>query len=101
MKKLSDVEAWAIVATVANEGSFAQAAQRLGLSQATVSKAIARLEERSDSTLFHRTSRQMTLTNTGEAVLEQAQALLDQGSEIEPEIAEQVGQLSDRKSTRL
>ncbi|HLR81856.1 MAG TPA: LysR family transcriptional regulator [Paenalcaligenes sp.] len=94
MKKLPDFEAWAIFATVANEGSFAQAAQRLGLSQATVSKAIARLEERSDSTLFHRTSRQMTLTNTGEAVLEQAQALLDQGAEIESEIAEQVGQLS-------
>ncbi len=94
MKKLPDFEAWAIFATVANEGSFARAAQRLGVSQATVSKAIARLEERSESTLFHRTSRQMTLTNTGEAVLEQAQALFDQGVEIESEIAEQVGQLS-------
>src|SRR5690625_2804787 len=94
MKKLPDFEAWAIFATVANEGSFAQAAQRLGLSQATVSKAIARLEERRDSTLFHRTSRQMTLTYTGEAVLGQGEALVDRGSEIEAEIAEPVGQWS-------
>src|SRR5699024_8115042 len=36
----------------------------------------------------------MTLTKTGEAVLKQAQALYDQGAEIESDIAEQVGQLS-------
>jgi len=94
MKRLPDFEAWAIFATVADEGSFARAAERLGLSQATVSKAIARLEEQSKSMLFHRTSRQMSLTNTGQAVLEQAQALLEQGKEIEAEIAEQVEQLS-------
>lgn len=93
MRALPDFEAWAIFAIVAEEGSFARAAQRLGISQATVSKAISRLEESTESTLLHRTPRQMSLTNTGEAVLGQAIALLEQGNEIEINIAEQTKRL--------
>ena len=75
-------------AKVAEEGSYAAASRALGVSVPTVSRAVARLEERLGARLFNRTSRQLSLTEFGQGMVEQASALYRQAEAMESEAQE-------------
>lgn len=72
-------------AKVAEEGSFAAAARIMGVSVPTVSRAVARLEERLGGRLFNRTSRQLALTEFGQSMAAKASEIYRQAEEVESE----------------
>ncbi|SEQ98596.1 LysR family transcriptional regulator [Sphingobium sp. YR768] len=67
-----------VFTAAARAGSFTLAAQRLGMTKSAVGKAIARLEARLGTKLFHRTTRLTRLTADGEAYLAACVAAIDE-----------------------
>lgn len=69
--------------TIAETGSFSAAARELGVSQPSISIAIADLEERLQGKLFKRTTRHVELTEFGKQVLPFIDAVLLAVDELE------------------
>ena len=68
---------------VVEAGSISGAADRLGVAKSAVSRRLKELEGHLGAELFHRTTRQMNLTDTGRAFYHQAVRILDDVLEAE------------------
>jgi DNA-binding transcriptional LysR family regulator len=71
----------------AETGSFVAAGRKLGLSASAVGKAVVRLEQRLDVRLFHRNTRNMTLTEEGQLFLERCRRIFEEVEAAEAELA--------------
>src|SRR5213595_3658029 len=76
-----------VFAQVVESGSFAKAADRLGLSTSAASRHIAELEGHLQTRLLNRTTRRVSLTESGRAFYERAVQILSDLQEAEQEAA--------------
>ncbi len=72
---------------VAETRSFTQAGRQLGVSSSAVGKAIARMEQRLQVRLFHRSTRSVTLTAEGALFLERCRRILSEVDAAESELS--------------
>lgn len=77
---ISDLD---IFARVARTGNMSAAGREMGLSPAVVSKRVSLLEDRLGARLFQRTTRQLTLTETGEGYFKRVVDILSLVEEAE------------------
>src|SRR5919108_1508383 len=84
MDRLSAIR---VFAQVVEAGSFAKAAERLGLSTSATSRHVAELEAHLQTRLLNRTTRRVSLTESGRAFYERAVQLLADLEEAEQEAA--------------
>lgn len=73
----------AVFAQVVEACSFTEAARRLGMSKAAVSKQVSRLEERLGARLLNRTTRKLSLTEVGSAFYERCARIVAEAEEAE------------------
>jgi len=85
MKNLQNLLAFV---ETAESGSLTAAAQRLEITPAAISKALAKLEKQLGVRLIHRTTRRMSLTTEGERFLGRARAALKLLDEAVAEVGE-------------
>jgi DNA-binding transcriptional LysR family regulator len=79
---------------VVETGSFARAAERMGLSKPVLSRRVARLEERLGARLLTRTARGAQPTQVGQAYYERAAAILADLEAAQEVVAEAVTQVA-------
>lgn len=94
MNKLDCIK---VFTQVARLGSFTSVANELNMTQGAVSKKVAWLEKNIGFSLFHRTSRKVSLTNSGEQYLNYSIRLLDEmihtEQKLKSELSEAIGEL--------
>ena len=88
MKDHLTIDALRVFSQAARYQSFSQAARMLGISPAYVTKHIKLLETELGARLFHRTTRQVTLTEQGEEVHALALQILQDVERLHDRIAE-------------
>ncbi len=83
MDKFANMQAFQ---SVAETGNFAESARRMGLANSVVSKRIKDLEAALGTQLFVRTTRSVTLTDTGRTYLSHVRKIFEDLNDIEADI---------------
>lgn len=81
--EIRDLQLWSTFIAVAREKNFSKAGKSLNTNAPNITKRISSLEEALGMRLFNRTTRTVSLTQEGEALLPSVQLLLEQAREIE------------------
>ncbi|MEM7471592.1 MAG: LysR substrate-binding domain-containing protein [Pseudomonadota bacterium] len=84
---MTEIGAIPVFVAVADNGSFAAAARKLGITKSAVSKRIGGLEAHLGAQLFHRSTRSISLTEAGEIYLAHAVQALGSAQEAEDAVA--------------
>ncbi|WP_428239476.1 LysR family transcriptional regulator [Gynuella sp.] len=84
-----DLMAIRIFVAIAETGSFISAGKSIGLTRSAAGKALARLEGYLETRLFHRTTRQVTLTVEGQEFYERCLQILKSIEEAESSLCKQ------------
>jgi len=80
-----------IFVSAVEEGSFAAAARRFGLSAAMAGKHVSALEAELDARLLQRTTRHLSLTDTGQTYYERCKRILEAFDEARREASDSQG----------
>ncbi|MDR5826116.1 LysR family transcriptional regulator [Caballeronia sp. LZ043] len=78
----------AVFVAAVEEGSFAAAARRFGLSPAMAGKHVSEIEARLNARLLQRTTRRLSLTDTGHAYYERCKQILETYDEANREASD-------------
>lgn len=84
---MSGLQQFLAFAQTARCGSFAAAARDLGQAPSTLAKSVARLEAQLGVKLFHRTTRQVSLTPDGERLYRRCERVLAEVEDLQAEAA--------------
>ncbi|MBM7062846.1 LysR family transcriptional regulator [Pseudomonas sp. UL073] len=85
---MEQLKRMAVFATVVERGSMVGAAEVLGMSASAVSQQIRKLEEGTQVSLLHRTTRKLTLTEAGATFYRSCAQVLELAREAEQRLAE-------------
>jgi DNA-binding transcriptional LysR family regulator len=89
MRERELVSGMSVFVAVVEGGSLAAAARQTRLTPSAVSKLVARLEGSLGAKLLRRTTRRMTVTDTGQTLYERARAILEELHRVEQEVTNQ------------
>lgn len=91
---MDTIEGIRVFAAVAAKSSFTAGAKQLGVSTKLASKYVRQLEAHLGAQLFNRTTRSVTLTETGHVYFQRCVGLLDQFDELESLVQERQSELA-------
>ena len=94
MSAFDDLTLLNVLVSIVESGSISAAARRLKIPQPTLSRHLRALEESCGTTLLHRDTHQMTLTETGRRLLADARMILSFAADAEQRIHDEQTELS-------